>query len=769
MSAVTKALAASRGRTNTVHAQAVRLKAEGGLAGVIATDGGMGGFGAGQNQAGNNQRYNQFRGWLYAAVNALASEGAAQPVNMAKRVNADPNPENRATMAGIKAYHQKKMTRSIRSKTTGTDLEVITDHPMLDALENPNPIQSRYQFVYSFIANLNLTGWAYIISATGADGRLEFYSLPTTWVTPNHEQGPFTRFKVANPKEPHRTPDDVWFTREQVAFAHLPNPADPMGAIAPAQSQVMAIRIDDHIQTSQDNFFHNGIFPSVIVTVGKQPMGNGQMVRPRLNAPQRRQIYQAIGRTMSSVSNYGAPGIVDGMIEKIERLSATQTEMGWEKSENKVRTRILSAFNVHPYILGEPVNAGGYAQVAKIEERFCKRVNIFLDMLSNVMTHFAGPMVEQNDRTLIWWEKCEPHDPALHWQNMREARKQGDITRDEMRAALGFPPTDPLLDVIRSPLLSTVGGMTGAVQIFNAMGLGNIAPETAAQLLALFFEIPQEQATAIVGVGSIGIPEAVQELQAAVSILKEPVKVDIDNTQTEKLLKQAIEIATNASNRADAANEQSTESAKAWVKTAELISDIEAASKEGHSELLADTKQAASFLKAEIEKVGTKFEAALVKEGMNRDNSIVINDVLATLSDKVDGSFEVIQDAIKQKQSIIVHNEVRPTPVQVEVKPPNVKVAVTNEVQPTDVLVENNVEAPNVIVSPAPITVEAPVIDIPQTVVNVAAPEVTVKPEINVEAAPAQVTVIPAKCDPPPKKAVITHPDGKISQVKLED
>ena len=750
------------------------MKAEGGLGSIISSEGG-GAFGNAQNQAGNNQRYGQFRGWLYAAVNALASEGAAQPVNLAKRVNADPNPENRAAMAGIKAFHKKSMTRGISSKIAaiGTDLEIITDHPMIDALENPNPIQSRYQFVYSFIANLNLTGWAYIISVAGPEGRLEYYSLPTTWVTPNHEEGPFTRFKVANPKDPQSAANDTWFTREQVAFAHLPNPADPMGAIAPAQSQVMAIRIDDHIQTSQDNFFHNGIFPSVIVTVGKNPhpmgAGAGPGTRPRLNAAQRRQVTQAIGRTMSSVSNYGAPGIVDGMIEKIERLSATQTEMGWEKSENKVRTRILSAFNVHPYILGEPVNAGGYAQVAKIEERFCKRVNIFLDMLSNVMTNFAGPQVDQSDRTLIWWERCEPHDPALHWQNMRDARKNGDISKDEMRAALGFPPIDPLLATSRSPLLSTVGGMTGAVQIFNAVGFGQMTPDTAAKLLALFFEIPETEAVDIVGKQSIGIPEAVQELQAAVSILKEPVKVDIDNTKTEQMLKQAIEIATNASSRADVAVGASKTTGNRLDDITRKAAHAQDTQRLGYDKTVAATKAASDAAKAEIEKVGEAIERTLVQEGLNRDGNIFMKDVLATLSDKVDGSFDVIEAAVKQQQPIIINNEVAPTPITIDVQPPNVEVDITNDIKPTDVTVENNVAAPNVLISPAPINVEAPVINMPPVQVDVAATNVTVKPNINVETPPAQVTVIPAKCDKPPSKAVVTHPDGKISQIKLGD
>ena len=52
---------------------------------------------------------------------------------------------------------------AMQSKTVHSELEIIKDHPLVDALERPNPIQCRWQFVYSFFANLDLTGWSYIV------------------------------------------------------------------------------------------------------------------------------------------------------------------------------------------------------------------------------------------------------------------------------------------------------------------------------------------------------------------------------------------------------------------------------------------------------------------------------------------------------------------------------------------------------------------------------------------------------------------------------
>lgn len=524
MNALTKALDNSRGFVATVEAWARQAKSTGGLSDlVVPSTGGISAVSGLGSSSSGARRYNEFRDWLYSAVHALASEAAGQPVMMGRVIGQEAmeldDEDERRMLARIKSWTRAASRK--RTKTAGQEFEAILAHPILDLLEHPNPVQHRWQFVYTFVANLNLTGWAYVVASEDEEGKLQFWSLPSTWVTPIHDKGPFAEFRVSDPRNPQLGDNEEdRLTREQVAFAYLPNPGNPIGALPPSTSQSAAIQIDSKIQESQRVFFENGIFPSVIVSVGREPhpdVPGG--VRPRLTAPQRRQVVGAIRKTMTGVHNYGHPAIVDGMIESIERLSATQNEMGWDRSEEKVRTRILSAFGVHPYILGEPVNVGGYAQAAKIEERFAKRVNTFLDMLSTVMTTFVDRIIA--DPVVVWWEPAAPHDPALHWQNLREARKNGDITRNEFRAELGFPPDEEMTD--RNKLLDSVGGMTGAVQIMNAVGQGLVSRESAARMFELFFQIDAKTAGAIAGAGGSeqqALQDATEDLRAAMRMLR---------------------------------------------------------------------------------------------------------------------------------------------------------------------------------------------------------------------------------------------------------
>src|SRR5690606_28402211 len=189
-----------------------------------------------------------------------------------------------------KAHLINKMTQIARSKAAEEEVKVIYNHPFLKALEHPNSIQSRWQFVYSFIANLCLTGWSYIVADDVGEEGYQFYSVPTTWVRPIHTKGPFAEFKIVNPNNPASYDDNTPpLDRSRVAFAYIPDPSNMFGALAPTKAQDDAARIDDFIQSSQQVFFQNVIFPSVILTIGNNPFndatGSGG-VRPRLNAAQ---------------------------------------------------------------------------------------------------------------------------------------------------------------------------------------------------------------------------------------------------------------------------------------------------------------------------------------------------------------------------------------------------------------------------------------------------------------------------------------------------
>src|SRR5690606_28097478 len=89
---------------------------------------------------------------------------------------------------GARVPGNRRVPSFTGEKTASQGEEVIVDHPILQILAKPNPIQHRWQFVYSFVSMINLTGWAYVVGGPTEDGGFELYALPTDWVKPDHRQ-----------------------------------------------------------------------------------------------------------------------------------------------------------------------------------------------------------------------------------------------------------------------------------------------------------------------------------------------------------------------------------------------------------------------------------------------------------------------------------------------------------------------------------------------------------------------------------------------------
>jgi len=748
ISLLDKAYKRSESLATANYGRAVQMKQAGELPIVSSMDASA--FGGGQKKAADRKRYQLFRDWTYSAVNAVCMKAAGQPVNVARLQGANERDEERNKPSQMKQWLEQKMPPAMRTKNAGVEMELLIDHPLIDLLDNPNDVQNRWQFVYTFVANLNLTGWGYLVGGE-TNGKMGVWSIPTTWITPIHKDGSFSKYRF---KRPGEAGEGVLLDRENVAFAHLPDPANLLGALSPAEAQMNAVRIDDHIQTSQEAFFENGIFPSMVVTIGKNVLNDGtEGPRPVLTPAQRRQVIGAISKQNRGVANYGGLGIIDGLVERFDRFSATQNEMGWEKSEKTVRTRILSAFGVHPFILGEPMNVGGYSQAVEIKGIFCDRVNSFLEMLSGLANSFMAPMVEQGERLKVWWELCIPKDPSIEAVDWREAAKRGDVTRNETRARLGLPPDEAAAD--RAALLSTVGGMTGAVQVLTAMGNGFITPEIAAWLLSLFFEIPIEAVTeALASSENQVVGEVIETLQAAVREIGSPIRVDLDHTGMDKMLVEVLAVAEEAKQKAltvegSVAEDNKEKAAKGVVDATKAISDS---------------------VSSCVEKAVGKFELAMARQGTEEARAETLREVLSEMSKGIGESLETIQKASEQPVIVTVENLVEPAAVNVvnEVKTPAVNVE--NIVEAPEVFVENQVETPKVTVNVEPdVTV---VNEVSTPIVKVEAPKVSVTPEITVEGPtievqPAETKVVIEKCDPP-THATIIHQGGSRSEVELK-
>lgn len=446
----------------------------------------------------DRESYNLFRNWVYTAVNLISKRLASQPVRAGELVNAPENPERHAVAALKNQLLRNTLPSRVYQKAVvDQELEMLPTHPVIDAICRPNPVQKKFEFLYFSAANLLITGQAYWIGGAVRDkegDRIEMWAIPSSWVRPIHEDGLFSRYKIT----PAGQTEGFELGPENVARTYFPDPSDPKEALSPLRGILSAVRTDDYIQTSQQQMFERGLNPNLIVTMAKERHQDGVDRRPILTGAQRRQFIRGIREMWSRQVNAGDPAILDGLIESVHKMHMTPQEMDFLASSDLVKRRIFQAFGVNPITAGETVGANR-AQATEAEKATCQNaINPIIDAISETMTDFLGPMYESPKRLIVWIEPCEPKDPDLEIKKWQIALTNGVVKNDEFRVhMLGLEVGEDVVE--RNVLLSTVGGMTGSVQILTAMGQGFIGRDAARNMLQLFLELDEDIAEGLVG------------------------------------------------------------------------------------------------------------------------------------------------------------------------------------------------------------------------------------------------------------------------------
>jgi phage portal protein BeeE len=437
------------------------------------------------------ERYRHFKHWVYVAVDKISSSVAALPWRAAELTNAPENPERR------QSDFRQKIPQQINCKAIGgEEFEALASHPALDLLAKPNNHQSSYEFLYFTIANLEITGKAYWILGTDETGTEErLFAVPSNWMSYDRKNDVYL-LQVAGSYE------KTVILPEYVATGYFPNPSDPLGCYSPLSACISAIQVDDWIQSSQAKAFERGIFPNVIVTVGK---GNREN-RPTLTGPQRRQYIRAVNEVWSQTVNIGAPAIVDGLIDSVQKLHLTPQEMDWQESGEIVKKRIIQTYGINPYVFGE-VTGVNRAQAAVAKEQFYETViNPLAGLVSNAMTEFLGPRYEQPKRLVLYLEEAKAIDREQRLREWSTLRRTDDVTQEEYRQAiLGLAPLEERDDP--SALLSLVGGLNGITNLQVQVSQGLIGVDEAVAVLVNILRVPEDIARQVVGDGPPDEPE----------------------------------------------------------------------------------------------------------------------------------------------------------------------------------------------------------------------------------------------------------------------
>lgn len=377
-----------------------------------------------------------YKGHVWTCVSAIASKVAEQSVMVANAKLSQKDFQ--------KAYLVSKSGKTSFQKAYLDSLVPIQSHPLLDAIDTPNDLMTRWSLMFTTASCIKLTGKAFWWLARRDDGGREIWPLPPSWVQPTdsaHSGWLVTPLGVGIEPFPVQA--------KNMAYFAMHDPANPFMAISPLQTQAAAVDTDERLELARANAFRNGIFPAMAVIAGDATASTGEEGQPFLYDHQRAQIETTMNKLHRGVHNYGSYVILDALIKDIKPISNKPSEMGFIESGPMLRDRIFQAFYVNPIIVGQTEGANRAQAVMGIQTFFDYAVNPLLMLMGEVMNRWVGPRFGSNLK--VWIEPCRPNDHEISQLEWSDALKWGQVTRNEYRTrVLRLPPT-PGADVYILP------------------------------------------------------------------------------------------------------------------------------------------------------------------------------------------------------------------------------------------------------------------------------------------------------------------------------
>lgn len=394
------------------------------------------------------EQYQYNAGHVYSAIQIIARRISKQPLLMA-RVG-KPKDKRRSLKSYIENGFAKYelLPQHIKS-VAPEDLEIIQNHPLLDAIQWPNELMTRSIMLNVTIASWCVTGRAFWIITDTDNGGHDLVSVPSTWLTPDHQddKGKLVSQWLLRPIGASEEAEIVIPGNRVVQF-YFPDPSDPFGAISPLQAQARSILTDDSISTTQYKMFKNAINPGMAVMVGEAATGDGKR-QMKLDPFQRRQLMTWIKQEFQGAEQFGQPIILDAIIRDVKQLMNKPMEMSFKESGSWVKTRIFEGFGVNPISAGQVEGSNRASSGVADHHMVSNTVNPMLDMMGEIVTVKAVPIFARgNDRIKAWFAPCEAYDPDLTLKKYDLGLKYGFVTRNEGRVGLfGLPPREGMDDV----------------------------------------------------------------------------------------------------------------------------------------------------------------------------------------------------------------------------------------------------------------------------------------------------------------------------------
>ena len=321
--------------------------------------------------------------------------------------------------------------------------QIVEQHPLIDLLKRPNPLQSYSEFFASLYGYLLLSGNSYVLKI-GPENRppRELHQLRPDRITIKGHQKPIPHCYEYSV---NGRVVDKYMVDEESGYSDLKhiklwNPLDDYYGCSPLNAA--AVEVDQFNMASKHNvnLLSNGARPSGAV-IFKPKDDQGFSVS--LTEAQRQQMLTDLNNRFSGSHNAGRPMLLEGDFDWKE-MGLSPKDMDFLNLKHMSATDIAMCFGVPSQLVGVP-DAQTYSNVAEARLALYEETIIpHLHKIASDLNEWLVPMFD--DRLELKFDIDSI--PALSerrkkiYENVIGAVREGIMTRNEARERIGLEHVD---------------------------------------------------------------------------------------------------------------------------------------------------------------------------------------------------------------------------------------------------------------------------------------------------------------------------------------
>lgn len=317
--------------------------------------------------------------------------------------------------------------------------QIIEQHPLIDLLNRPNPLQSYSEFFNSLFGYVLLSGNAYILKVGSDLGKpKELHLLRPDRINIKGSGNPIPEkyeYVIGGSIQ------NTYMVDQENGFSELKhvklwNPLDDYYGLSPMSAA--AVEVDQFNMSSKHNvnLLSNGARPSGAVIFKPQDDAGFAV---NLSESQRQQLLTDLNNRFSGAGNAGRPMLLEGDFDWKE-MGLSPKDMDFHRLKNMATTDIALCFGVPSQLVGVP-DSQTYSNVAEARLALYEETIIpHLRKMSSDLNEWLVPLFD--DRLKLEFDIDSI--PALAerkkktYENVTSAVREGIMTRNEARKIIGL-------------------------------------------------------------------------------------------------------------------------------------------------------------------------------------------------------------------------------------------------------------------------------------------------------------------------------------------